>query len=114
MSNFGAFLPQGNTTAIAIGASASTPVQINAANNAGVPNMNAYLICATVACLICLTPASTSVTIPVAGTPANGIYVPAGIPMLLEGPPNAWVSVIEAPSGSTGTVYITPGDGASH
>lgn len=114
MSNFGAFLPQGLTTAIAIGASASTPVQINAANNSGVPNMNAYLLSATVACLVTIQPQSTAVVVPLAGTPANGIYIPAGIPVLIEGPPNGWVSVIEAPSGTTGTLYVTPGDGASH
>jgi hypothetical protein len=108
MSNFGAFLPQGNTVAITTGASASTPVQAPG----GVPNINTYLISATAAAFIVMAPASTAVVAPVSGTSANGIYIPAGVPVMLEGPPNAWISAIQV--SAAGTVYVTPGEGGAH
>lgn len=111
MSNFGAFVQQGPTTAITTGSSASMPVQVNAN---GSPNMCAYLIVATQAAIVSITPQSANVVTPVSGTPANGIYIPANVPVVLEGPPNAWFSAMEAPSGTAGTVYVTPGDGATH
>lgn len=109
MSNIGAFLPQGQTTAISVGATASTPVQVAVG---GAPNMNAYLLQATGACFVAMTAAAANAVVPVPGTPANGIPLQANVPLLVEGPPNAWFSTIA--STGTPTVYVTPGDGATH
>ena len=53
---------------------------------------------------------SVAAVIPVAGTPANGIAIPARAILVLTFPVNAYFAAITAGSDTT-TLYITPGEG---
>lgn len=53
--------------------------------------------------------ATAAAVIPVAGTPAAGIPIPAGIVEVISAPPDAYFSAITA--SGTASVYVTPGEG---
>lgn len=112
--NLDAFTPQGNTVAITSAAGATTAVQVQGGQSN--PNCQTYLFQNVGAVTVFVAMGSTSAvtaSAPVNGTPANGVPIqPGGAPVMLKGPPNAWVSTFS--TATTSTVYITPGEGGAH
>lgn len=106
-----AFSPQPTNTAALSVTSTSTvaPIQVKGALN----NATQRLIynAGPNDCFLAWSASSTlTAAIPAAGTPANGVPIPAGAIMTLSFPPNAYFAAVCA-STKTATLYITPGEG---
>lgn len=102
------FGPRGNTSLIAVTQTASTGAQFASVPtgasqvqfvNAG-PNQVYVAQAAT----------ATNAVIPTAGTPANGMPIPAGAICTYSIPPLAYLSFI-CDTGKTATLYVTRGEG---
>jgi hypothetical protein len=105
-----AFRATGNTIAIAVTTTASTPVQAPSFN--GEPISTNYILTNSTSQSVFIgvgTDAVNLAVVPVPGTPTRGYWLgPNGQVSVSESPRTYW-SVI-APA-TTSTVYITPGDG---
>lgn len=111
-----AFKPTGNSYALAVtSTSTGTPIQTKGSTTNTAANNNATQRLISNAgdkgCFLAWSVASNVVAVaPVAGTPANGIYIAAGAVMVLTFQPNAYFAAICAGSDTT-TLYLSPGEG---
>ncbi len=105
-----AFSPQGNTAALSVtSTSTATPIQV-LGNVSNATQHMAYNAGPYDCFLAWGKDATVTAVAPTAGSPANGIPVPAGAIMVLSFPPNAFFAAICA-STNTATLYLTPGEG---
>lgn len=115
--NAGCFNPQGNTVAFSVTGSAHTAVQVSGPGSP-ISNQQVYYIANStltggVDVFVAMGGPGVTAAVPVDGTPSNSFCVPHGTVQVVEGPPNAYFSMIGISAGPS-TVYVTPGDGATH
>ena len=103
-----AFMPFGNTHAIAVTAGASTPEQIT--GSPGPITAYQFVNAGSSTCWVVMAGSPTNAVIPAPGTPANGIPILPNEVVLYRGPADMFVSAICAGGFST-TLYVTPGEG---
>lgn len=105
-----AFAPKGLTAVVPVTTTSSTPIQAPA--YPGEPGCVNYLVsnATTQACFLAIgANAGLVAAIPVAGTPANGFWIPANSTQSYTFGTNTFFAAIAA--ATTTTLYITPGDG---
>ncbi len=111
-----AFQSQGNTVVLTPTSTQVGPTQVQGISSSSYkiqnvgPNTAFYVASAGVILNGVSTAPAVTVTIPVFGTPANGIPIQSGATQVITAPPNCWFSAICA-STQSATVYITPGEG---
>lgn len=111
-----AFQSQGNTVALAPTSSQVGPTQVPGLGSSSYkiqnvgPNTAFFVASSGVFNNGVMQAPSVTVTIPVSGTPANGIPIQSGATQVITAPPNCWFSAICA-STQSATLYITPGEG---
>ena len=104
-----AFSPLGDSACLSVtSTSTSTPIQVKGPNNNATQHLISNLGAKT--CFFAWGTSSIAAVAPTAGSPANGIPIPAGALMTLSFPPNVYFAAITAGSDTT-TLYITPGEG---
>ena len=104
-----AFGPRGNTCNISCTSTASTPIQITSAPN----NQFTYQFINTGSSKVYFgygRDPGTTVTIPVPGTPANGVCVLPNEIVIYNLLPNVYISAI-CETGGTTNLLVTPGEG---
>ncbi len=104
-----AFTPSGNSTLIAVTATASTGIQVKG-NLANATQRMVQNLGTKTAYLAWSGASDVAAAIPVDGTPHNGIAIQAGAIIVMGFPPNAYFSAICAGSDST-SLQVTPGEG---
>lgn len=112
------YMPQGNTVAITVGATSSTPIQVpNAQGTSGlgpsqyrVTNVGTQTVFFTFGTVQQGAAGTAACVIPTAGVPANGMPVLSNSSEVVTLSPGCWVATIAAATGSV--LYLTPGDGA--
>jgi hypothetical protein len=110
MSDTNAFTPVDKTVAITSANGTTTSVQVPSATNAKtylLQNIGAVTMWVALGATSAITAAQ-----PVNGTPANAFPVQAGGTLIMNGPPNAFVSTVS--TATTSTLYVTPCEGSSH
>lgn len=103
-----AFTAQGNTVAINVSTTASTPVRVWGNTSLGSyqyrvhgdPTKQTYIV---------ITATPQLAVIPADGTPANAYPIHPNVVEVWSGPPNAYVSAIT--DSGTALLFVTPGDG---
>lgn len=105
-----AFSPQPtNSAALAVtDVSTATPIQVKGSLN----NATQRLLynAGPNDCWLAWGKTAPTAVVPTAGSPANGIAIPAGAVMVLSFPPDAYFAAICA-SGKTASLYLSPGEG---
>lgn len=106
-----AFTPQPtNSAALSVtSTSTATPIQVKGALNNATQRM--IYNAGPNDCWLASGAADVVAAIPAAGTPANGVAIPAGAVMTLSYPPNTYFAAVCAAT-KTATLYITPGEGS--
>jgi hypothetical protein len=103
-----AFMPFGNTHAIAVTAVASTPEQIT--GSPGPITAYQFVNSGSNPCWVVMDPKGVNAVIPAPGSPANGIPILPNEIVLYRGPADMFVSAI-CGGGLSTTLYVTPGEG---
>lgn len=104
-----AFAPSGNSAALSVtSTSTSTPIQVKGNNK----NATQHLIdnAGAKTCFLAWGASDVAAVAPTAGSPANGISIPAGAILVLSFPPETYFAAITVGSDTT-TLYLTPGEG---
>jgi len=103
------FDPVGNTMAVTLGA-ANVQTALPQAIGSGTPQCQIYNASAFDAFVV-FGVASAVAVIPTSGTPANGFPIAKGATIVLTPPPQAAFVGIIGPTGASGTVYLSFGEG---
>ena len=105
-----AFTPRGNSAVLSVtSTSTETPIQVKGTNNAS--TQREFYNAGPNDCWYAWGNDGTVVAVaPTAGSPANGIPIPAGAVIIHSLPPNAYIAAITL-STQTASLYITPGEG---
>lgn len=104
-----AFYPNENSACLSVTSTSTvTPIQVKGALGNATQRM--FYNAGTKDCWVGAGGSTVEAVIPTAGSPANGVAIPAGAILVLSYPPNTYFAAICAGSDST-TLYITPGEG---